>query len=86
MLFAGRAKGPTKKKKTPSFRKKKKLSRLIVSLLPRQELTSFLVKIFEELEKTVVTNDQAVQSAKFWPLMQTRLTPPTILMVAEINF
>lgn len=86
MLVARRTRGPTKKKKLSGLRKKKKLYWLTISLVFWQELTSLLVKIFEEVEKIIAINNQAMQPLIFRPLMQTQLILPTILVIAKIDF
>lgn len=81
MLVAGRAGGPIKK--PPGLKKKRRPSRLTVSLLPWQEPTSPPAGILKEPEEIVVIDDQVVQPPVPRPLVQTRLTPPTILVVIE---
>lgn len=71
ILVARKVEDPTRKKKPPGLKKKKKLSRLTVSLLPWQEFISFLAGIFEKLEEIVVIDNQVVQPPVSRPLVQT---------------
>ena len=59
MFVAERAGGPTKK--PPGLKKKKRPSRLIVSLLPWQELINPPAGILKEQEEIVGINNQVVQ-------------------------
>ena len=59
MLIAGRAKGLIKK--LPGLKKKKKLSRLTISLLPWQDPISSPAGIPKEKEEIVAINNQVVQ-------------------------
>ena len=85
MLIAGRAGGPIKK--PPGLKKKKKPSRLIVSLLLWQEPTSPLAGIFKETEEIVVIDNQVIQPLVLRPPMQTELISRliTILVMIEIS-
>ena len=85
MLVTRRAGGPIRK--PLGLKKKKKLSRLTISLLPWQEPTSSLDRILKKTEEIVVIDDKVVQLPISRPLVQTQLTssPQTILMVIEID-
>ena len=88
MLVAGRAEGPTRKKKPPGLIKKKRPSRLPVSLLPQQKLTSLQAEILEEKEEIIAINNQVVQPPVPWPPVQTQLILPllAILVMIEIDY
>lgn len=60
MLVAGKVGSLTRKKKLSGFGKKKKLSRLIVSLLLWQEPISLSAKIFKKLEEIVSIDNQVM--------------------------
>ena len=61
MLIARGDEGLIKKRKPLSLTKKKKPSRLIVSLLPwKEQISSFQAGIFGELEEIVIINDWIV--------------------------
>ena len=69
MLIVRKAEVLIRKKKLPSFIKKKKLSHLIVSLLLWQKQTSLPpTGTFRELEKIVVTDNRVMQQPIPWLL------------------
>ena len=69
MLIVEKAGGPIKK--LLGLKKKKRLSRLTVSLLPWQESTSPPVGMLKKPEEIVVINDQVVQPPVLRPPVQT---------------
>ena len=65
MLVVGRAGGPIKK--LPSLKKKKRPSRLTVSLIPWQKPINSQTRILGEPEKIVGIDNQVKQLPIFWP-------------------